>query len=90
MVNIFEAEREDRKFEAFTKAFSKMSNLRLLIIHCEHIPNNLTDDLNFFELFGHSPNCLTSSFQPKELVELDLWPIKIKYIWEGVKVISFF
>jgi hypothetical protein len=90
MVNISEAERKGVKFEAFTKAFSKMCNLRLLIIHYEHIPNNFNHDLNFFELFGYSPNCLTSSFQPKELVELDLWSSKIKYIWEGVKVILFF
>ena len=89
MVNISKAERANVKFEAFTKAFSKMCNLRLLIIHYEH-PNNLKDDLSFFELFGYSPNCLPSSFQPKELVELDLWSSKIKYIWEGVKVISFF
>ena len=78
------------KFEAFTKAFSKMCNLRLLIIHYERIPNDHKDDLSFFELFGYSPTCLTSSFQPKELAELDLWSSKIKYIWEGVKVILFF
>ena len=90
MVNISEAERVVVEFEAFTKAFSKMCNLRLLIIHYEHIPNNFNHDQSFFELFGCSSKCLTSSFQPKELVELDLWSSKIKYIWKGVKVILFF
>jgi hypothetical protein len=90
MINISEAERANMKFEPFTKAFSKMCNLRLLIIHYEHIPNNFNHNLSFFELFGYSSNCLTSSFQPKQLVELDLWSSKIKYIWKGVKVILFF
>ncbi len=90
MVNISEWERADVNFEAFTKAFSKMCNLRLLIIHYERIPNDHKDDLSFFELFGYSPNFLTLSFQPKELFELDLWSSKMKYIREGVKVISFF
>ncbi|GMY19070.1 TMV resistance protein N-like [Fagus crenata] len=85
MVNISEAERANVKFEAFTKAFSEMCNLRLLIIHYEHIPNYFNHDLSFFELFGYSSKCLSSSFQPKELVELDLWSSKIKYIWKGVK-----
>ena len=34
--------------------------------------------------------CLSSSSQPKELVELDLRESRIEYLWEGVMVIFFF
>ena len=34
-----------------------------------------------------SLKCLPSSFQPKELVGLDLWDSKCEYLWEGAKVI---
>ena len=34
--------------------------------------------------------CLSSSSQPKELVQLDLRESRIEYLWEGVMVILFF
>ena len=68
-----------------------MHNLRLLIIDDEHILNGLdhvSNDLRFLQWIGYSSKCLPSSFQPKELFELNLQCSKLKYLWEGIKVIS--
>uniref|UniRef100_A0A2N9J3W9 TIR domain-containing protein n=1 Tax=Fagus sylvatica TaxID=28930 RepID=A0A2N9J3W9_FAGSY len=62
-------------FEACPEAFSKMCNLRYLIINDVHIPNGLnylSNELRYLEWRGYSSKCLPSSFQPKELVELKL------------------
>ena len=70
-----------------------MCNLRLLIIHNMHIPNGLnhvSNNLRFLQWTGYLSECLPSSFQPKELVELSLIDSKIKYLWIGVKVIFLF
>ena len=86
-------EKEYRSIEAFSKPFSKMINLRLLIIDNEDIPNglsHLSNDLRFLEWFNYGSKCLPSSFRPKELVELTLPFSHIKYLWHGVKVILFF
>ena len=67
-----------------------MCNLRLLIIDGVQIPNglnHLSNDLRVLEWDHYSSICLPSSFQPKELFELRLQWSKIKYLWEGVKVI---
>ena len=83
----------DFSFEEFPEVFSKMSNLRLLIIDQWHIPNALNhvpNSLRHLSWNRCSLNCLPSSFQPKELVGLDLWDSKLKYLWEGAKVIWFF
>ena len=69
-----------------------MHNLRLLIIDDEHILNGLdhvSNDLRFLQWIGYSSKCLPSSFQPKELFELNLQCSKLKYLWEGIKVIFF-
>jgi len=70
-----------------------MGNLRLLIVDNMSILdglNHLPNDLRFLDWFGYSSKVLPSSFQPKELVELNLQFSEIKYLWEGVKVILFF
>ena len=67
-----------------------MSNLRLLIINEWHIPialNRVPNDLRHLSWPSCSLKCLPSSFQPKELVGLDLWDSKCEYLWEGAKVI---
>ena len=67
-----------------------MSNLRLLIIDRLHIPNALNgvpNGLRHLSWKCCSLKCLPSSFQPKELVGLDLWDSKCEYLWEGAKVI---
>ncbi|KAK9989636.1 hypothetical protein SO802_029875 [Lithocarpus litseifolius] len=68
-----------------------MCNLRLLIIHNVHIPNGLnrvSNNLRFLQWTGYTSECLPSSFQPKELVELNLIGSKIKYLWKGVKYLE--
>ena len=94
VLNRYEWETQDwRSFETFPDAFSKMCNLRLLIIHNVHIPNGLnhvSNNLRFLQWTGYTSECLPSSFQPKELVELSLIGSKIKYLWEGIKVILFY
>ena len=92
VLNPYEWERGYWNFEDFLEAFSKMYNLRLLKIHSVHIPNGLnlvSNTLKFLQWIGYSSKSLPSSFQPKELVELNLQSSKIKYLWEGVKVILF-
>ncbi|KAL4598387.1 hypothetical protein ACB092_11G056400, partial [Castanea dentata] len=81
---------EDFKFEEFLEDFLKMSNLRLLIVHNWHIPNApnfAPNNLKYLSLNLSSLKCLPSSFQPKELVQLDLRGSEFEYLWEGVKVI---
>ena len=92
VLNRYEWERGYWNFEDFPEAFSNMYNLRLLKIHSVHIPNGLnhvSNGLKFLQWIGYSSRSLPSSFQPKELVELNLQSSKIKYLWQGVKVILF-
>ncbi|KAL4598414.1 hypothetical protein ACB092_11G058300 [Castanea dentata] len=91
VLNPYEWERVYWNFEDFPEAFSKMYNLRLLKIHSMHIPNGLnlvSNTLKFLQWIGYSSKSLPSSFQPKELVELNLQSSKIKYLWEGVKYLG--
>ena len=71
-------------FEDFLEPFSKICNLRLLIIHHVHIPNglnHLSNDLRFLEL---------EFFGTEEFVKRNLQISRVKYLWDGVKVILFF
>ncbi|XP_075648612.1 TMV resistance protein N-like [Castanea sativa] len=80
-----------RNLEACPEAFSKMCNLRLLIIDNVRIlngVNHLSNDLRFLEWHGYSANCLPSNFQPKELVVLKMWFSKIEYLWKDVKYLN--
>ena len=73
-------------FEARLKAFSKMCNLNNV-----HIPNGLNHrsiDLRYLEWHGYSSKYLSSSFQPKELVELKLRFSKLDHLY--IEVILFF
>ena len=83
------------KFGEFKKAhwnlevFSKMSNLKLLIIHGVHLqhgPKHLSNSLRFLDWSLYPSKSLPSSFQPNELVELHMCHSKIERLWEGVKV----
>ena len=70
-----------------------MSKLRLLIIDELHIPNALNsvpNGLRHLSWKSCSLECLPSSFQPKELVKLDLQDSECVSLWEGAKVIWFF
>ena len=84
---------EDCSYGEFSEVFSKMSNLRLLSICHLHSKNTLNRDpneLKYLERECYSLKCLPSGFPPKELVQLDMKYSRIKYLWEGVKVILFF
>ena len=83
--------------------FSKMSNLRLLIIKKPLIigkldspevlnPGHLVipNELRHLSWESCPLKCLASSFQPKELVQLGLPYGTFEYLWEGVMVILFF
>ena len=79
-----------------------MSNLRLMIIEEEAFLDDQGVVLNNQrQLFvpnqlrhlrwDYCPlKCLSSSSQPKELVQLELYRSKFEYLWEGVMVILFF
>ncbi|KAL4605156.1 hypothetical protein ACB092_09G009000 [Castanea dentata] len=78
-------------FEEFPEVFSKMSNLRLLIIDGLRIPNALNrvpNGLRHLSWKFCPLKCLPSSFQPKELVGLDLQHSKCEYLWEGAKCLG--
>ncbi|XP_030957492.1 disease resistance protein TAO1-like isoform X1 [Quercus lobata] len=77
--------------ESYSKVFSKMCNLRLLIIDNVHILkglNHLSNKLRLLDWHGYSSKCLPSRFQSKELVELELQFSKIEYLWRGVKYLD--
>ncbi|XP_075638552.1 TMV resistance protein N-like [Castanea sativa] len=78
-------------FEEFPEVFSKMSSLRLLIIDAMCIPNALNRVPNGLRHLSWKLcrlKCLPSSFQPKELVGLDLRRSKCEYLWEGAKCLG--
>nr|XP_023920434.1 TMV resistance protein N-like [Quercus suber] len=88
---MFPKDEEQHKSEkAYWKleAFSRMPNLKLLIINGVHI-------LHGHKHFSHGLKCLhwseyplkslPSSFQWDELVELCMFHSKIKQLWEGIK-----
>uniref|UniRef100_A0A7N2MGI1 C-JID domain-containing protein n=1 Tax=Quercus lobata TaxID=97700 RepID=A0A7N2MGI1_QUELO len=82
---------EDCSHGEFSEVFSKMSNLRLLSICHLHSKNTLNRDpneLRYLERECYSLKCLPSGFPPKELVQLDLKYSRIKYLWEGVKILG--
>ncbi|XP_030948976.1 disease resistance protein At4g27190-like [Quercus lobata] len=73
------------------EAFSKMHNLRLLIIGNVQLPCGLThfpSALRFVKWSGYPLKSLPSNFQPKELVELNMCNSKIELLWEGVKYLN--
>ncbi|XP_075650238.1 disease resistance protein RPS4B-like [Castanea sativa] len=82
---------EAQSFEEYSEAFSKMFNLRLLMIDDLHIPNGLnhvSNSLRHLIWNGYSSKCLSSSFQPKELVKLELHSNNIEHLWKGVKYLD--
>ena len=87
-------EEDDFNFEEFSEGFSKMSNLRLLIIDSLIVPNDqrhlaLPNNLRYFS-WSHCPfKCLASNDKQKAFVQLDLQDSKFEYLWEGVMVILF-
>ena len=97
--------KNDFNFEEVSEVLSsKMSNLRLMIIEETDyyydrgdlaVPNNqrqlfVPNQLRHLSWNRCPLKCLSSSSQPKELVELDLQESRIEYLWEGVMVIFFF
>nr|XP_023921554.1 TMV resistance protein N-like isoform X2 [Quercus suber] len=88
---VIKKRKADFNFEEFPEDFSKMTNLRLLIIDGLNIPNALNrvpNGLRHLSWNYCSLKCLPSSFQPKELVELDLQYSKCEYLWEGAKCLG--
>ena len=97
--------KKDFNFEEFPEVLSsKMSNLRLMIIDKTDylydqghlaVPNDqrqlfVPNQLRHLSWNCCPLKCLSSSSQPKELVQLDLQYSRIEYLWEGVMVILFF
>ncbi|CAJ1978759.1 unnamed protein product [Sphenostylis stenocarpa] len=70
------------------EVLSKMSNLRLLILHGVNFMgslNCLSDKLQYLEWFHYPFSYLPSSFQPNSLIELILRRSNIKQLWKGTK-----
>ncbi|XP_050253014.1 disease resistance protein RUN1-like [Quercus robur] len=90
--------KEDSNFEEFPEVLSKMSNLRLMIIDKTDylydqghlvVPNDqrqlfVPNQLRHLSWNCCPLKCLSSSSQPKKLVQLDLQCSRIEYLWEGV------
>ncbi|KAL7224532.1 hypothetical protein ACSBR1_025904 [Camellia fascicularis] len=72
------------------KAFAKMRSLRILIIRCfllsedlKYLPNNL----RYLDWHGYPLRCLPSEFQPMRLVELHITNSDIEQLWMGTEVL---
>ncbi|XP_065621124.1 disease resistance protein RPV1-like [Quercus suber] len=68
-----------------------MFNLRFLMIDDLHIPNGLnhvSNSLRHLIWNGYFSKCLPCSFQPKELVKLELHSSNLEYLWKGVKYLD--
>ncbi|XP_030937948.1 TMV resistance protein N-like isoform X2 [Quercus lobata] len=73
------------------EAFSKMPNLKLLIIHgvqLLHGPNHLSNNLRLLDWAWYPSKSLPPDFQPNELVELHLLHSKIEQLWKGTKYLD--
>ena len=71
------------------EAFSKMLNLKLLIIpnvQLLHGPKHLSNNLRFLDWSRYPSKYFPSDFQSNELVELHLLHSKIEQLWKGTKV----
>ena len=74
------------------EAFSKMSNLKLLKIGNVHLPHGLAylpRALRFLDWSHYPLKSLPATFQPDQLVELNMCHSKIELLWERVKVMLF-
>ncbi|XP_030957638.1 TMV resistance protein N-like isoform X2 [Quercus lobata] len=92
--------KKDFYFEEFPEVLSKMSNLRLMIIDKTDylfdqghlvVPNDqrqlfVPNQLRHLSWNCCPLKCLSSSSQPKKLVQLDLQYSRIEYLWEGVMI----
>ncbi|RDX88609.1 TMV resistance protein N, partial [Mucuna pruriens] len=65
-------------------ALSKMSHLKLLKLFPGSL-NYLSNELGYFYWWGYPFECLPSSFQPDNLVELFMPHSNIKQLWKGTK-----
>ncbi|KAI7998412.1 TMV resistance protein N [Camellia lanceoleosa] len=71
------------------KAFTKMSNLRILKICHMHLSEELkylSNKLRYLDWLGYPMKYMPSTFQPKHLVELHLTYSSIEQLWEGTMV----
>ncbi|KAL5845682.1 hypothetical protein ACOSQ3_009206 [Xanthoceras sorbifolium] len=77
-----------------SKAFSTLTNLRLLKISNVHISDDLeylSNELRYLKWHGYPLKSLPSSFQPKHLFKLSMCNSNVVYIWEGIKnLVRFF
>ncbi|XP_030970817.1 TMV resistance protein N-like [Quercus lobata] len=83
-----EEQHESKKSQWNLEAFSKMPNLKLLIINGVHIsygPKHLPYGLKCLHWIDYPLKSLPSSFESDELVELCMFHSKIKRLWEGIK-----
>ncbi|KAK9994997.1 hypothetical protein SO802_024700 [Lithocarpus litseifolius] len=70
------------------ETFSKMPNLKLLIIHTVdllHGPINLPNGLRYLDWSRYPVKSLPSNFQSNELVKLSMCHSKIEQLWKGLK-----
>ncbi|CAL1363340.1 unnamed protein product [Linum trigynum] len=80
--------KDGEQLQCDKKAFSKMSKLRLLIVHnvvCNQGPKDLSTELKFLDWDGYPSKSLPTSFRPKNLVELSLTNSNIRQLGCGKK-----
>ena len=82
------------------EAFSKMKNLRFLVIGNMKLPKDfnkgkvqlpknlsyLSDELRIIEWHGYPFKSMPTSFQPNKLFELRMHCSCIKHLWKGIMV----
>ncbi|XP_030934595.1 TMV resistance protein N-like [Quercus lobata] len=86
---VVKGRKEDFNLEDFSEGFSKMSNLRLLIINGMYSPNDqrhltLPNSLRYLRWKDCPFKCLASSHKQRmAFVHLELRSSKLEYLWEG-------
>lgn len=82
--------KEDVHKKLMGGALSKMSRLRLLILKKVDFSgslDNFSNELRYIEWDEYPFMYLPSSFEPNQLVQLNLKQSNIKQLWKGKKVV---
>ena len=80
---------EEGESQLNAKAFSAMTNLKMLKINNVYLSGDLeylSDQLRFLNWHGYPLKCLPPNFNPESILELELPNSCIEHLWEGSKV----
>lgn len=79
---------EEGESQLNAKAFSAMTNLKMLKINNVYLSGDLeylSDQLRFLNWHGYPLKCLPPNFNPESILELELPNSCIEHLWEGSK-----